>query len=612
MSLIGLPQLASRYRFLWRLRAPFSPGEVRRTERWLATARVFLAISALVAVWMDPGEIGYSRWVYWLVMVYVAHGVVVMMLLRWRRESTPAFRLLVHSADVVWPALISLFAGAQGGPFFLFFVFVMAAAAYRWGLWETLGTAAAAVFLLWSESFLVTPAVTRWAEAAVARGGWPALDFATADLEPRRLFMRSVYLLVLGLLLGYLAEQQKRLRSEKAVITRILGAARVEAGLTGTLQEILTHLLSLYGASRALAASQEARSYHVFLGEVRAAVAGPSLLRWIECPPASRDAYLFKSTADACFATRNGTAFEFVSISRDGVRLRDDDLSESFSRLATLQDFESVASVAFEFGREWSGRLFLFDPMMAKDVEEELRFLQELVLQAGPAVYNVYLIRRLRQRAGAVERARFARELHDGAVQSLIAMEMQVDVLRRQSASASPMIEQELGRIQGLLREEVLKLRELMQQMKSLDVDSENLLAFLTDAVERFQRETGINARFVSEIDSLELPQRLCREVARIVQEGLVNVRKHSAARQVLVRLTSHDKQLVLTLEDDGRGFPFSGRLLQSELDVQGKGPLVIKERVRLMDGTLTIESTPGQGSRLEIRIPQVRVAPNG
>ncbi len=101
-----------------------------------------------------------------------------------------------------------------------------------------------------------------------------------------------------------------------------------------------------------------------------------------------------------------------------------------------------------------------------------------------------------------MERARFARELHDGAVQSLIAMEMQVDVLRRQSGSAAPAIEQELGRIQGLLREEVLKLRELMQQMKSLDVDSDRLLSFLSDTVERFQRETGITARFVSELDT--------------------------------------------------------------------------------------------------------------
>ena len=606
-----MPQMASRYRFLWRLRAPFSPGEVRRTERWLATARVFLAISALVAIWLDPGEIGYSSWVYWLVMVYVAHGVVVMMLLRWRRESTPAFRLLVHSADVAWPALISFFAAAQHGPFFLFFVFVMAAAAYRWGLWETLGTATAAVLLLWFESFLANTGFPSWVESFVARQGWPTLEFTTADLEPKRLFMSSVYLLVMGLLLGYLAEQQKRLRSEKAVIASILGGARVEAGLTGTLQEILSQLLTLYGADRVMAASQETRSYHVFLGEVRSTKNRPTLMRWIECPPAARDAYLFQGSTDACFAVRREKGFEPVWVNREGGRLRGAP-TESLQRLSVLQDFHSLATVSFEFGREWSGRLFLFNPTLSGDLEEELRFLQELVRQVGPAVYNVYLMRRLRQRAGAVERARFARELHDGAVQSLIAMEMQVDVLRRQSSSAAPAIEQELSRIQGLLREEVLKLRELMQQMKSLDVDSEHLLPFLSDTVERFQRETGITARFVSEADPMELPQKLCREVARIVQEGLVNVRKHSGAKQVLVRLAGHDRELILTLEDDGKGFPFTGRLGQTELDSQGKGPLVIKERVRLMDGTLTIESNPGQGSRLEIRIPQVRVLSNG
>jgi len=64
------------------------------------------------------------------------------------------------------------------------------------------------------------------------------------------------------------------------------------------------------------------------------------------------------------------------------------------------------------FGTEWSGRVFLFDPQMMGEPEEELRFLQEFAQQVGPAIYNVYLMRRLRERAGALERARFARELH--------------------------------------------------------------------------------------------------------------------------------------------------------------------------------------------------------
>ena len=187
-----------------------------------------------------------------------------------------------------------------------------------------------------------------------------------------------------------------------------------------------------------------------------------------------------------------------------------------------------------------------------------------------------------------------------------------MDVLRRQSVSQSGGVTDELGRIQGLLREEVLKLRELMQQMKSLDVDSRKLLRFLEDTVERFQRETGISARFVSEMIELNMPQPVCREIARIVQEALVNVRKHSGARQVLVRFSSSDARWNLVIEDNGCGFPFSGRLSQAELETMGKGPLVIKERIRLIDGELTIESNPGRGSRLEIGIPQKREAAYG
>jgi two-component system nitrate/nitrite sensor histidine kinase NarX len=196
-------------------------------------------------------------------------------------------------------------------------------------------------------------------------------------------------------------------------------------------------------------------------------------------------------------------------------------------------------------------------------------------------------------------------------VQSLIAMEMQVDVVRRKSG-ASQSVADELGRVQALLREEVLKLRELMQEMKSIEVDAHRLPAFLRDTVERFQRETGISARFVNDDEPVWMPQRVCREVARIVQEALVNVRKHSKAQHAIVRLAGNNGCWRLTIEDDGRGFDFDGRLTQTELEDSRKGPAVIKERVRLIDGQLTIESSPGRGSRLEILVPEQQEAAHG
>jgi signal transduction histidine kinase len=609
---IRLPFLPANVRFFSRLKAPTSASETRRVERWLATARVFLSISALVAIWIDPAQLGYSLWAYWFLGLYIAHGVVVMLLLRFRKESTPAFRAFVHAADILWPALVSLFATGQRSPFFLFFVFVLGAAAYRWGLRETFGTALATVVLLWIESFAVRAGLVTWLDRVFARRGLPLLGVNLPDLEPQRLFMLSVYLLVMGLLLGYLAEQQKQLRAERAVITRVLARARVEEGLTRALRDILSELIELYGAERALLASQETHSYRVFVGEVRRLPEGASDLRWLESSTLDRENYLFDSPAEVWLANcGNNEKSRILALDSRGARLRAAECKGT-AQLAKLQSFESLIAVSFKFGKEWWGRIFLLNPVVGSDREEELRFLHELVRQVGPSVYNVYLLRRLRQRAGAVERARVARELHDGAVQSLIAMEMQVDVLRRQTEPQSPPVAADLGRIQSLLREEVLKLRELMQEMKSLDVDSASLTRYIGDTVERFQRETGIRAHFVSDVEEIQMPQRVCRELARIVQEGLVNVRKHSKARHAIVHLSQKNGAWRLTVEDDGQGFPFAGRFTQSELEAMGKGPLIIRERVRLIEGELTVESTPSRGSRLEISVPRQGTSPYG
>jgi signal transduction histidine kinase len=572
---------------------------------------MFLAISALVAGWMDPSELGRSVWVFLLLSLYIVHGFLVMILLRVRKESTASFRWLVHGADILWPVIVALFVTGHGSLLFLFFFFVLGAAAYRWGLQETVGTAVLTVTLLWIENFAVQHGLVAWINGILGRHNLPLMG-AAVDLEPQRLFMLSIYLVVMGILLGYLAEQQKQLRAERAVMARVLGRVRVEDGLSRTLQDILAELLVLYGARQALIASQESDHYRVFVGTVEASENGPSPLRWLDSSPLDRETYLYDSPADTWLVFPKSSSVEVLGLDSRGAKLRLPS-PDGPGPLANRYSFKSLAAVSFTFGTEWIGRIFLLDPVLGGgEREEELRFLQELVRQVGPAAYNVYLLRRLRQRAGALERARVARELHDGAVQSLIAVEMQVDVLKRQAVEHSSPITSELGRIQDLLREEVLKLRDLMQQMKSLEVDWRTLPRFLTDAVEKFQRENGINARFVSELDDVAMPQRVCRELVRIVQEGLVNVRKHSKAHGVLVRLTSDKERWQLTIEDDGQGFPFAGRFSQVELEAMGIGPLVIRERVRLIEGELTVESNPSRGARLEVTVPHHREPDNG
>jgi signal transduction histidine kinase len=594
-----------RYRESWRLRIPPDAGETRRIERWLATARVFLALATLVAIRMDPTELlGHSWAAYGLFVFYLANGILILMLLRRRQQSTAAFRLLVHAGDILWPALISIFAEGPRAPFYLFFFFALAAAAYRWGVWETLGTAAAEAALLWIESFVLL-------HVHLGPGGtlpWSALAGLRVNVreffEPQRLFMLSVYLMVMGVMLGYLAEQQKHLRAEKAVMNGILSRVRVEAGLNGTLEQIFSETISMYRASRLLVAAQEAHSHRIFVGELNSPSGGaPGEFRWLESKPHDQKTYLDDFPGEVCYARSENNTWKVMAVDHEGKAVSPTN-ALAIAQLREKQTFRSLIVLSFLFGEEWRGRVFLFDPSWRGEQQEELRFLVTLLRQVGPAVYNVYLMHRLRRRAHAAERARVARELHDGAVQSLIAVEMQVDVIRRQAEANKP-IGSELGRIQGLLREEVLKLRELMQQMKAIDVDSQRLLGVLNDTVERFQRETGISARFVTDVEELDMPQRVCREMLRIVQEGLVNVRKHSGARHALVRLGSSNDRWSLVVEDDGKGFPFTGRLNQEQMEEMGRGPTIIKERVRLLAGQLTVESNPGQGTRLEVTVPR-------
>src|SRR4030095_4549975 len=141
--------------------------------------------------------------------------------------------------------------------------------------------------------------------------------------------------------------------------------------------------------------------------------------------------------------------------------------------------FASLLVLSFVSGREWTGRIFIVSPKGGPCGETHLRFLQSLARRTGPAIENVYLLTRLRTRAGALERARVARELHDGVIQSLIGLEMQVDVLRRQAIEKGSHTAGGLNHVQALLRYEIISLRELMEQMRPLDVGPAELLEHL-------------------------------------------------------------------------------------------------------------------------------------
>src|SRR5207244_3416101 len=148
----------------------------------------------------------------------------------------------------------------------------------------------------------------------------------------------------------------------------------------------------------------------------------------------------------------------------------------------------------------------------------------------------------------------------------------------------------------------------LMQRSKTPALTFRELIPFLENLVAKFGYESGIEARFVSDTEAPPLPARACHEVARIVQEALVNVRKHTRATHVDVAVSSDHEGLKLMIEDDG---PESGLGAwcyednkNEERNKTSWEPAVIRERVLLLKGTLLIEPRLGSGVRLVIKIP--------
>jgi len=279
--------------------------------------------------------------------------------------------------------------------------------------------------------------------------------------------------------------------------------------------------------------------------------------------------------------------------------------SKDWHSFLPASEVPSLMVSSFSFEEALEGRLILVGPSLRSGRKEALRFLHSLVKQIGPVVQSIYLLRDIRTQLEDQVRAELARELHDGILQSLLSAEMQIEVLRRPPANPSGELGLRLAALQKLLHQEALNLRDLIEKTKPLNFSPKELPDFLAELVAKFRLETGISARLETGEKNITLPPSICHEIVRIVQEGLSNVRKHSGARNVLITLGEGDEgQRKLLIADDGQGFEFRGRVTQTQLDASHRGPGVIKERVRLIGGELTIDSSPGNWARLEITIP--------
>jgi signal transduction histidine kinase len=199
------------------------------------------------------------------------------------------------------------------------------------------------------------------------------------------------------------------------------------------------------------------------------------------------------------------------------------------------------------------------------------------------------------------ERRRIALNIHDHFGQHLTALRMIVGSLKDHALSPTQ-LRQRIDRIDGIVAQLDKDLDVLAWDLRPASLDDRGLEGALSALLGQWSPTTSIAAEFHA-----TLPGRLQREVEsqlyRIAQEALNNVSKHSGASHVAVLLERRGDDVTLVIEDDGRGFDVE-RETQARQQHGGMGLLGMRERAALIGGRVQVETAPGKGTTVFVRVP--------
>jgi signal transduction histidine kinase len=558
-------------------------------ERQVTLARVILVALSLVAL-LETSVTGVRRApvVFLCIYLLVALGAALVEMF----YSEANFRI-PQVADFLALGVFLYFTPSVSAFWFLF-LFTVFALATRGNSRAVLGLVAAATAGVILRVALAAP--FRWQSV----WHWVAIGLGT---------------LVSGLAMGFLGAREREQLMRQQFLEKITGLLHFDRGLTESIRQALGELASEFGCDQACLAFRDDELERLFVWKIRPTdrdAGGPETL-----PLSRSDTFLIDSLEVSLgWEFKNGSGEGFGWDRRTGQTFRDIPAPPA----STREEFGARALLAatIEAGGRPSGRVMLIqsnkpepsngngsaNAFRRRFSRTDLRRLEQIVRHLGPPLENIFLLRNLRARAVESERSRISRDLHDGILQTLLSLKIQLDVLRRKLPGTPEKAGAELANLQKTVQLESEELRRMVTDLRPLRVESADMRELMTGFAERFRNEHDLAVDLFIEDRNLRLPDRICRELFQIYRESLHNIKKHANASHVVVKLGQDETKVFLVVDDNGLGFSFSGRFESEELDRLRLGPISIKERTRGVGGTLTVESNPGHGARLTIEIP--------
>ena len=202
------------------------------------------------------------------------------------------------------------------------------------------------------------------------------------------------------------------------------------------------------------------------------------------------------------------------------------------------------------------------------------------------------------------ERTMISRELHDRVAQDLSVSKIGCDMVLKNQPALPPEVKQKIIGVSNGLQGAINAIRDLSYELRPPGLDQIGLAETIFQYCEEFSEKTGLNVDFTfAGMDGLKLDFNTEINLYRLVQEGLNNTWKHADASHVTIRLAAAHPNIILRINDDGKGFDVKERLANA-LNEKRMGLRSMEERVHLLQGDIEIQSQPMQGTKISIKFP--------
>jgi signal transduction histidine kinase len=268
-------------------------------------------------------------------------------------------------------------------------------------------------------------------------------------------------------------------------------------------------------------------------------------------------------------------------------------------------------------GEEVVGLIALERALPEGYTEEDVRLITGFADLTGLALENARLYRQAEQLAVIRERQRLARELHDSVTQSLYSLTLLTEAARRLARTGDlARVEEALTRLSEIDQQALKEMRLLVYELRPLALKHVGLVGALQQRLDTVEKRAGVETHLLLE-GPMIFPEQMEEELYRIAQEALNNALKHATATVITVRIHTDDAPQVgaaaitLTITDNGKGFNLDETTAAaSGGDTGGIGLDSMRERAEKLGGDLTVHSTPGKGTTVQLVIPASKSAP--